>query len=79
MLYAIALILAAGLVVALSKLHRHRQAVRRLEQAITQKQPFLREDLPGAGGAAWDELCATANRLISDVTRLQQQGAGQLA
>jgi two-component system, OmpR family, phosphate regulon sensor histidine kinase PhoR len=79
MLYAIALILAAGLAVALSKLHRHRQAVRRLEQAITQKQPFLREDLPRAGSAAWDELCAAANQLISDVTRLQQQGAGQLA
>ena len=79
MLYAIALILAAGWAVALYKLHRHRRAIRRLEQAITQKQPFLREDLPGAGGPAWDDLCASANGLIAEVTQLRQLGAGQLA
>jgi two-component system phosphate regulon sensor histidine kinase PhoR len=79
MLYAIALILAAGWAVALYKLHRHRRAVRRLEQAIAQKQPFLREDLPGAGGPAWDDLCTTANGLIAEVIQLRQLGAGQLA
>jgi two-component system phosphate regulon sensor histidine kinase PhoR len=79
MLHAIVGILAAGLAFALWKLRRHRRAVRRLEQAIAQKQPFLREDLPGAGGPAWDDLCTAANGLIAEATRLQQLGAGQLA
>jgi two-component system phosphate regulon sensor histidine kinase PhoR len=78
MLYAIAVVLAAGLAVALWQLRAHRRAVRSLGQAIEQQQPLLPFDRPGAGGPAWDELCASVNRLIAESIHLRQQGANQL-
>jgi two-component system phosphate regulon sensor histidine kinase PhoR len=77
--YAIVVILAAGLAVTLDQLRRHRRAVRRLGQAIAQRQPLLPADRPGAGGPPWADLCASVNRLIAESTQLRQQGASQLA
>ena len=79
MLYAIVVILAAGLAVTLEMLRRHRRDVRSLGQAIAQRQPLLPAGRPGAGGAPWVELCASVNRLIVESTQLRQQGANQLA
>jgi len=75
----IAVALALGLVVALVKLWNHRRAVRSLHHAILKKQPFLREDVPGASGEGWDALCTTTNELIVEIGRLQQLRSGQLA
>jgi two-component system phosphate regulon sensor histidine kinase PhoR len=79
MLYAIVVILALGLAMALDQLRRHRRAMRRLGQAIAQRQPLLPVDRPGAGGPPWADLCASVNRLIAESTQLRQQGASQLA
>lgn len=76
---AITLALGIALVVVLVKLWNHRRATRSLRQAILRKQPFLREDLPGASGHAWEELCSTTNELIVEINRLQQLRTGQLA
>lgn len=72
-------ILSLLLVFALYKGLGHRRAVHKLEQAIRERKPFLLEGLPGATGPRWDELCQTANELIADYNRLQQQRSGQLA
>lgn len=53
--------------------------MRSLHQAILQKQPLLREDLPGSLSESWDQLCRETNDLISEVSRLQHQRTGQLA
>jgi two-component system phosphate regulon sensor histidine kinase PhoR len=79
MLYLILAGLGAGLIFLLRRDWSHRRAVRSLHQAIMQKRPLLREDLPGSLSAPWDDLCRETNELIADVTRLQQQRTGQLA
>jgi len=61
------------------KLWNHRRALRRLNRAILGRQSLLREDLPGASGQDWDDLCHQTNELIGEVNRLQQQRTGQLA
>lgn len=71
------LILLAVLLFALIRLWRIRRGVKVLEQAITKRQPFLREDLNA--GPDWDRLCETTNDLINETVRLQQQRTGQLA
>jgi two-component system phosphate regulon sensor histidine kinase PhoR len=50
-----------------------------LQQAIFLKQPLLSEDIPGAAGAAWEQLRLAGNELIVEVSHLQQQRTGQLA
>ncbi len=75
----IAFVLAIGLTVALFKLRNHHRVVRGLQQAIVGKQPFLREDVPGASGQAWDGLCEAANKLIIELNQLQQLRTDQLA
>ena len=72
-----ALVLALGFF--LRRLWSHRTAMRRLHQAILQKQPLLREDLAGSLSESWDRLCRETNDLISEVNRLQRQRTGQLA
>ena len=79
MLVVITLFLAAALGVTLLKLLNHRRAVRSLHQALLKKQPFLREELPGASGHSWDQLCTLSNDLIVEVSHLQQLRNGQLA
>ncbi len=76
MLYLVTLALAAGLAMALFRLRRHRVAARNLEQALLQKQPFLRDE---SGGDDDDgRLTRTANELIAELNRLQQQRTSQL-
>jgi two-component system phosphate regulon sensor histidine kinase PhoR len=77
--YLIVFALSVALAVALKKLWDHHRATRSLVQALLRKQPFLREDLPGASGSHWDDLCASTNEVIQEVTRLQQLRSGQLA
>ena len=77
--YLIFAILAVALGVLLRRHRNHRAAMRSLHQAILQKQPLLREDLPGSLSESWDQLCRETNELISEVSRLQQQRTGQLA
>ena len=79
MLYLIIAALVVALVVLLRRVWAHRRAMRSLHQAILQKQPLLREDLPGALSESWDQLCRETNELITEVTRLQHQRTGQLA
>ncbi len=71
--------LAVALVVAVYKLRRHRKALHGLEQAILQRQPFLREEQAAHLGEDWDRLCTAANTLIGEESRLQQFRTGQLA
>lgn len=71
--------LAIALAFALNRLRVHREACQRLADSITKKQPLLREDVPGALGHPWDELCRDANDLIAESARLQQLRTGQLA
>jgi len=79
MFIVITFFLAVALGVAVIKLVNHRRAVRSLHQALLKKQPFLREDLPGAAGHAWDQLCTLSNDLIVEVGHLEQLRNGQLA
>jgi two-component system phosphate regulon sensor histidine kinase PhoR len=77
MLYLVTLALATGLAVALLRLRRHRRILHSLEQAILQKQLFLREDLRNDDD--YSRLSQGANELISELSRLQQLRTGQLA
>lgn len=60
------------------KLRHHRRAAGHLLQAIERRQPFLRDDIPGASGPVWDALCGEVNRLITEIKRLDQQHTSQL-
>ncbi len=57
----------------------HRRAVASLREAIVNRRTLLRDDLPGALGKDWDELCASAGEMVAEVNRLDQQHSGQLA
>jgi len=57
----------------------HRRAVAALRVAMVNRRTLLREDLPGALGKDWDELCVSAGELVSEVNRLDRQHTGQLA
>lgn len=72
------LILGLALVLAMRRLSHHHRALSLLHQAMLQKQPLLREDIPGASGPAWDALCAATNEMIGEVRRLEQQRSGEL-
>ena len=74
----ITLVLALVLGGTLHRLVRHRRALGRLQEAIRRQQPFLREDVPGASGVLWDELCLTVNERIIELRQLQQQRRDQL-
>jgi two-component system phosphate regulon sensor histidine kinase PhoR len=77
--YLIIAVLVLTLGFQLRRQWSHRTAIRSLHQAILQKRPLLREDLPGALSDSWDQLCRETNDLIADVSRLQHQRTGQLA
>lgn len=79
MLIALLIGLAAALLFACAKILSHRQAVQSLHQAITRGKPMLREDLPGASGAPWEQLRLAVNERLAEVAQLQQQRTGQLA
>ncbi len=73
------LVLAVALGVALRRLALHRRAVVALREALLARRSLLRDDLPGALGPGWDELCTTAGELVAEVNRLDRQHSGQLA
>ncbi len=73
------LALTVSLVVAVTRLRAHRRAVESLYQAVERRQRLLREDLPGALGRPWDNLCATVGGLLDEVAHLRQLRTGQLA
>jgi two-component system phosphate regulon sensor histidine kinase PhoR len=73
----IVLLIALG--VAISRFVTHRRAVAALREAIVNRRVLLRDDLPGALGKDWDELCVSAGELVTEVNRLDQQHTGQLA
>ncbi len=75
----IALALAAALGWALLRLRKQYRAVQSLQQAIVRQQRLLRENLPGALGGAWDELCDATSDLIDETARLRELRAGHLA
>ena len=70
-------LIALGL--TLRRLANHRRAVAALRDSLRARRPLLREDLPGALGPGWDELCATAGELTAELGRLDRQHTGQLA
>ncbi len=79
MLPALCIILGAALCAALIYIAQYRRAARGLSQAIITRQPFLRENIPGASGPHWDALVGETNDLISENTRLRQLRTSQLA
>lgn len=79
MLITLCLLLSLALCVAVSRLIQHRRAVAALRETLGARREFLRDDLPGARGLGWDELCASASRLVAEVNRLDRQHSGQLA
>jgi two-component system phosphate regulon sensor histidine kinase PhoR len=64
---------------ALLRLAHHRRAVAALREALRARRPLLREDLPGALGPGWDELCEAAGELTTELGRIDEQRTGQLA
>lgn len=68
-----------ALVECLRRLTAHQRAVRALREAMQARRPILRDDLPGALGSHWDELCATAGEITTELARLDRQHSGQLA
>jgi two-component system phosphate regulon sensor histidine kinase PhoR len=79
MFLAIAIILGIALCAALLHIVQYRRAARGLSQALITKQPFLREDIPGASGPHWAALVGETNDLISENTRLRRLRTSQLA
>lgn len=79
MQYVIMVALAVAGGIAYLKLQSHRRALRSLHQAMLRRQPFLRENTPGASGALWDQLCGTTNSLIAELNKLQKEQSSQLA
>ncbi|HXA14683.1 MAG TPA: ATP-binding protein [Opitutaceae bacterium] len=77
MLYLVTLAFAAGLAFALLRLRRYRHFARSLEQAVLQKQLFLREDPQDDDDCS--RLARATNELIAEISRLQQLRTGQLA
>jgi two-component system phosphate regulon sensor histidine kinase PhoR len=73
----VAVLLALG--ITLRRLAHHRRAVAALREALAARRPLLREDLPGALGPDWDELCTAAGELTAELGRLDRQHTGQLA
>lgn len=79
MSYLIIAGLALALIAALKKIWDHHRATRSLHQAIQNHRPFLQEEIVGASGRDWSQLCTDVNEMIQEVARLQQLRTGQLA
>ncbi|MEY4489183.1 MAG: hypothetical protein RIQ79_1691 [Verrucomicrobiota bacterium] len=78
-IYLVVVVWGAIFVLLILRLRGHYRAVSALRDALTVRQPLLRENLPGTLGPDWDELCTAGTRLIEEVNRLDQQHTGQLA
>ncbi|MDB4473746.1 ATP-binding protein [Opitutaceae bacterium] len=68
-----------ALLILRAKLAGHRAALRTIKDALEHRQPFLRDEHPGASGADWDEFCTAANSLIDEVGALEKTKVSQLA
>ena len=79
MLETLIFILIVALVVMRSKLAGHHKALRTVKNALEHRQPFLRDEHPGASGRDWDEFCTAANGLITEVSSLGKTQVSQLA
>ncbi|WP_043584797.1 sensor histidine kinase [Geminisphaera colitermitum] len=77
MLWLAIILLTCALLAVLLRLFAHHRAIRSLNVALLQRQPFLQEN--HAIDPAWRDLCTTANHLVEDINRLDKQRAGQLA
>ena len=73
------LVVSIALGVALRRLAVHRRAVSALREALVARRTLLRDDLPGALGPVWDDLCETSGQLVTEVSHLDRQHSGQLA
>jgi two-component system, OmpR family, phosphate regulon sensor histidine kinase PhoR len=76
-LIALGCVTALGL--SLRRMGQHRRAVAALRDSLRARRPFLRDELPGALGPGWDELCAAAGEVTAELSRLDRQHSGQLA
>ena len=74
----LAVTLAVGMLYTTIRLARHHRALARLHGAITRRQPFLREEVPGASGPHWDAVCQATNELITELRQLERDRSGQL-
>ncbi len=79
LLVVLTLVALGFLYSARSSLQRHREALRRLGQSLARRQPFLGEDEPALLGLEFQQLCGTANDLVTGHNRLSQFSNNQLA
>ena len=79
MLETLIVILVVALVIMRTKMVGHQKALRTIKEALENRQPFLRDEHPGASGRDWDEFCGAANSLINEVGALEKTKVSQLA
>jgi|UniRef100_UPI00404BA42E two-component system, OmpR family, phosphate regulon sensor histidine kinase PhoR len=79
MLYLLTLFLSISLGVVLFKLRQLRRGLRSLEQALSQRQRFLKENDSKHYGMDWDRLCDAINASSAELNRLQLYRTSQLA
>lgn len=72
-------LLVLALLLVWVRLSHHQRAVAALRESLLARRALLRDDLPGALGSGWDELCSAASDLVTEVNRLDRQHSGQLA
>src|SRR5690242_13632008 len=78
-LVALLVVLVVFLILSRRRLQGHREALRRLGQSLARRQTFLGEEEPGVLGLEFQQLCGTANDLITGYNRLSQFSNSQLA
>ncbi len=79
MLVLISVVLAIALGFALRVCWSDRRALRSLHVALQGNKTFRANEIPGANSRDWQQICADANELIQELSRLQQLRTGQLA
>ena len=79
MLLSVTIILGIALIYMGLRLRGHHRALDRLRQSIANRQPFLQNDLPGASGKAWDDLCRTSNEVLEELDQVRHTQTGQLS
>lgn len=79
LLLALLVVAVAFLIAARRRLRLHREALQRLGQSLARRQTFLGEEEPGVLGLEFQQLCGTANDLVTGYNRLSQFSNSQLA
>ncbi len=72
-------LLAFALGLSLYRHYAQGRELRSLSDSVRARRPFLLEDRPDSTGKAWNELCASANELVTESNRLQAQRSSQIA